>query len=93
MGLVFLQITMSAVREWAASQGGDIHKTVAVNKLGKCKTVLQMVALTLLLANRNGGGGDALGTAGVSLLYIAAGLALWSLVVYIRAMCNCLTRL
>jgi hypothetical protein len=38
-------------------------------------------------------GGDALGTAGVSLLYIAAGLALWSLVVYIRAMCNCLTRL
>ncbi|KAH8939075.1 hypothetical protein BDL97_15G018100 [Sphagnum fallax] len=87
------KITMSAVREWAASQGGDIHKTVAVNKLGKCKTVLQMVALTLLLANRNGGGGDALGTAGVSLLYIAAGLALWSLVVYIRAMCNCLTRL
>ncbi|KAH8939074.1 hypothetical protein BDL97_15G018100 [Sphagnum fallax] len=87
------EITMSAVREWAASQGGDIHKTVAVNKLGKCKTVLQMVALTLLLANRNGGGGDALGTAGVSLLYIAAGLALWSLVVYIRAMCNCLTRL
>jgi phosphatidylglycerophosphate synthase len=55
MGLVFLQITMSAVREWAAVQGGDIHKTVAVNKLGKFKTVLQMVALTLLLANRNGG--------------------------------------
>jgi CDP-diacylglycerol--glycerol-3-phosphate 3-phosphatidyltransferase len=49
------EITMSAVREWAASQGGDIHKTVAVNKLGKFKTVLQMVALTLLLANRNGG--------------------------------------
>jgi CDP-diacylglycerol--glycerol-3-phosphate 3-phosphatidyltransferase len=87
------EITMSAVREWAASQGGDIHKTVAVNKLGKWKTVLQMVALTLLLANRNGGGGDALGIAGVSLLYIAAGLALWSLVMYIRAMCNCLTRL
>ncbi|CAM6016678.1 unnamed protein product [Sphagnum balticum] len=87
------EITMSAVREWAASQGGDMHKTVAVNKLGKYKTVLQMVALTLLLANRNGGGGDALGIAGVSLLYIAAGLALWSLVVYIRAMCNCLTRL
>ncbi len=33
-------------------------------------------------------GGDALGTAGVSLLYIAAGLALWSLVVYIKAMCD-----
>ncbi|KAH9538668.1 hypothetical protein CY35_15G018800 [Sphagnum magellanicum] len=87
------EITMSAVREWAASQGGDIHKTVAVNKLGKWKTVLQMVALTLLLANRNGGGGDALGIAGVSLLYIAAALALWSLVMYIRAMCNCLRRL
>jgi hypothetical protein len=33
-------------------------------------------------------GGDALGTAGVSLLYVAAGLALWSLVVYIKAMCD-----
>lgn len=83
-----LQITMSAVREWAASQGEEMHKAVAVNKLGKWKTMSQMVALTLLLANRNGGGGDALGTAGVSLLYVAAGLALWSLVVYIKAMCD-----
>ncbi|CAK9224655.1 unnamed protein product [Sphagnum jensenii] len=88
IAIIGREITMSAVREWAASQGEEMHKAVAVNKLGKWKTMSQMVALTLLLANRNGGGGDALGTAGVSLLYVAAGLALWSLVVYIKAMCD-----
>jgi hypothetical protein len=38
-------------------------------------------------------GGDALGNAGVSLQYIAAGPVLWFLVVYIKAMCHCLSRL
>nr|XP_024388205.1 CDP-diacylglycerol--glycerol-3-phosphate 3-phosphatidyltransferase 2-like isoform X4 [Physcomitrium patens]XP_024388915.1 CDP-diacylglycerol--glycerol-3-phosphate 3-phosphatidyltransferase 2-like isoform X4 [Physcomitrium patens] len=82
------KITMSALREWAASQGGDVRQAVAVNSLGKWKTAAQMVALTLLLAGRDGGGGVALGAAGVSLLYVSAGLAVWSLVVYIRSMWN-----
>ncbi|XP_024388203.1 CDP-diacylglycerol--glycerol-3-phosphate 3-phosphatidyltransferase 2 isoform X2 [Physcomitrium patens] len=82
------EITMSALREWAASQGGDVRQAVAVNSLGKWKTAAQMVALTLLLAGRDGGGGVALGAAGVSLLYVSAGLAVWSLVVYIRSMWN-----
>nr|PNR45039.1 hypothetical protein PHYPA_014810 [Physcomitrium patens] len=49
------EITMSALREWAASQGGDVRQAVAVNSLGKWKTAAQMVALTLLLAGRDGG--------------------------------------
>lgn len=61
---------------------------MAVNSLGKWKTAAQMVALTLLLAGRDGGGGVALGATGVSLLYVSAGLALWSLAVYIRSMWN-----
>ncbi|GBG67111.1 hypothetical protein CBR_g81535 [Chara braunii] len=47
------EITMSAIREWAASQGGKMHKAVAVNSLGKWKTAMQMAALTLLLAIRD----------------------------------------
>jgi CDP-diacylglycerol--glycerol-3-phosphate 3-phosphatidyltransferase len=57
IAIIGREITMSAVREWAASQGEEMHKAVAVNKLGKWKTMSQMVALTLLLANRNGGYG------------------------------------
>jgi len=86
IAMIGREITMSALREWAASQGGDIHKAVAVNNLGKWKTATQMVALTLLLASRDGGGGAVIEVAGVSLLYVAAGLALWSLAVYIKAM-------
>lgn len=33
-------------------------------------------------------GGAALGAAGISLLYIAAGLALWSLAVYVKILWN-----
>ena len=33
---------MSALREWAASKGGDAHKAVAVNALGKWKTACQV---------------------------------------------------
>ncbi|CAM6032828.1 unnamed protein product [Sphagnum compactum] len=84
IAIIGREITMSALREWAASQGGNLHKAVAVSSLGKLKTASQMVAITLLLATQDGRGG-ALGATGVALLYIAAGLALWSLAVYIKA--------
>ncbi|EFN56690.1 hypothetical protein CHLNCDRAFT_51707 [Chlorella variabilis] len=45
------EITMSALREWAAASGGGAHK--AVNSLGKWKTALQMVSMSLLLVLRN----------------------------------------
>ncbi|KAK2979321.1 hypothetical protein RJ640_013285 [Escallonia rubra] len=79
-------ITMSAVREWAASQNSKLSEAVAVNNLGKWKTATQMTALTILLATRDSsltGAGILVGS-GVVLLYISAWLAVWSLYVYMR---------
>ncbi|KAH7439701.1 hypothetical protein KP509_04G073300 [Ceratopteris richardii] len=87
VAIIGREITMSAVREWAASQSGDILSAVAVNKLGKWKTASQMVALTILLATRSSCEGSSwymLIVLGVSLLYISAGLALLSLAVYMK---------
>lgn len=80
------EITMSAVREWAASQGSKLSGAVAVNNLGKWKTATQMISLTILLAIRDQSFTEIglLGTSGVALLYVSAGLALWSLVVYMK---------
>ncbi|KAM6582631.1 hypothetical protein CsatB_009633 [Cannabis sativa] len=84
IAIIGREITMSAVREWAASQDTKLLEAVAVNNLGKWKTATQMTALTILLAARDsslGGPGIFVAT-GVALLYISAGLAVWSLVVY-----------
>lgn len=89
------EITMSAVREWAASQGGDLQAAVAVNKLGKWKTAAQMLALTVLLATRDcsqSGFACLLVAAGVGMLYISAGLALWSLAVYMKGIWGALIK-
>lgn len=88
------EITMSALREWAASQGSKVLEAVAVNNLGKWKTATQMTALTVLLATRDcsHGGPAILVGFGVLLLYIAAGLAIWSFVVYMRKIWKVLLR-
>ncbi|ESW11078.1 hypothetical protein PHAVU_008G000300 [Phaseolus vulgaris] len=88
------EITMSALREWAASQGSKLLEVVAVNNLGKWKTATQMVALIILLATRDcsRGGPAILVGSGVVLLYISAGLSLWSFVVYTREICKVLRR-
>lgn len=80
------EITMSAVREWAASQSSKVLEAVAVNDLGKWKTATQMTALTILLITRDPSltGPGFLVSTGVVLLYLSAGLALWSLAVYMR---------
>ncbi|XP_016454995.1 CDP-diacylglycerol--glycerol-3-phosphate 3-phosphatidyltransferase 2 isoform X1 [Nicotiana tabacum] len=93
IAIIGREITMSAVREWAASQGGKLSEVqdppsmaVAVNNLGKWKTATQMTALTILLLARDislSGVGTLVGS-GVILLYISAWLAVWSLVVYMR---------
>ncbi|KAK2405699.1 CDP-diacylglycerol--glycerol-3-phosphate 3-phosphatidyltransferase [Trifolium repens] len=86
IAIIGREITMSAVREWAASQDSKLLEAVAVNNLGKWKTATQMTALAILLATRDsshGGAAFAVGS-GVALLYTSAGLALWSLVVYMR---------
>ena len=57
---------------------------MAVNYLGKIKTALQMIAITVLLAAdpTKHPEWDILGTI---LLYIAAILTLWTMVIYLRA--------
>ncbi|KAF5453488.1 hypothetical protein F2P56_028386, partial [Juglans regia] len=86
IAIIGREITMSAVREWAASQNSKLLEAVAVNNLGKWKTATQMTALTILLATRDSslGGPGVFVASGVGLLYISAGLSVWSLVVYMR---------
>ncbi|KAL3650038.1 hypothetical protein CASFOL_006441 [Castilleja foliolosa] len=86
IAIIGREITMSAVREWAASKDKKLLEAVAVNNLGKWKTASQMTALTILLAARDGSivGAGSLASSGVALLYVSAWLSLWSLVVYLR---------
>ncbi len=76
------EIAISALREWMAELGA--RATVAVSAIGKIKTVTQMVAITMLIYRD-----DLLGipiyTVGYVLLYMAAILTFWSMVVYLRA--------
>jgi len=46
------EITMSALREWAASASSEAHKAVKVNSLGKWKTVFQLSSCTMLMVCR-----------------------------------------
>lgn len=94
IAIIGREITMSAVREWAASQNTELLQAVAVNNLGKWKTATQMVALTVLLSTRDSSfaAPGALVISGVILLYISAGLAVWSLAVYMRKIWNVLLR-
>ncbi|KHN37289.1 CDP-diacylglycerol--glycerol-3-phosphate 3-phosphatidyltransferase 2-like [Glycine soja] len=95
IAIIGREITMSAVREWAASQDSKLLEAVAVNNLGKWKTATQMTALTILLATRDwshGGGAAIVVGSGVALLYTSAGLALWSLVVYMKKIWRVLLR-
>ena len=77
------EITISALREWMAQVGQS--KSVAVNFLGKVKTVSQLVAIPFLLFN-----GVLLGLfhtvpVGRALIWIAALITLLSMLVYLRA--------
>ena len=93
------EITMSAIREWAAAAGGEAHKAVAVNSFGKWKTATQLVALSVLLGVRDGcewlglagASADALVTGGVWCLYASAGLALLSLWIYMAGVVKYMT--
>jgi CDP-diacylglycerol--glycerol-3-phosphate 3-phosphatidyltransferase/cardiolipin synthase len=83
------EITVSALREWMAELGD--RSRVAVSMVGKVKTTAQMVAILLLIL------GDALfglplHDLGLVLLYIAALLTLWSMLLYLRAAWPSLTR-
>ncbi|ABK44386.1 CDP-diacylglycerol--glycerol-3-phosphate 3-phosphatidyltransferase [Magnetococcus marinus MC-1] len=78
--LVAREIVVMALREFMAGKGGG----VPVSQVGKWKTGVQMVAITMLLL------GDALfglplQPVGLLLLYISALLAVWSAFLYVRS--------
>jgi CDP-diacylglycerol--glycerol-3-phosphate 3-phosphatidyltransferase/cardiolipin synthase len=77
------EITISALREWMAQIGRS--KSVAVNILGKVKTVSQLVAIPFLLFNGVLFGWFHTVNVGRGLIWIAAFITLWSMVVYLRA--------
>ena len=76
------EIAVSALREWMAEAGK--RSSVAVSIIGKLKTVAQMVAIPFLLLDQPILGVDVF-TLGEGLLYLAAGLTLWSMIIYLRA--------
>ncbi len=76
------EIVISALREWMAELGK--RASVAVNIMGKVKTVVQIIAITMLLYF------DTLFELpmvklGELLLYLSAAFTLWSMVVYLRS--------
>ncbi|MGH8286811.1 MAG: CDP-diacylglycerol--glycerol-3-phosphate 3-phosphatidyltransferase [Steroidobacteraceae bacterium] len=82
MVIIGREIAISALREWMAEIGQ--RKKVAVSQLGKHKTILQIVGLSLLLYRW-----DLFGLStyalGIAFTVIAAALTLFSMFVYLRA--------
>jgi len=77
------EIVVSALREWMAELGE--RTSVAVSYIGKVKTGFQMTAITALLAiNPESDPGWQLALCYI-VLYAAAVLTLWSMMVYLKA--------
>ena len=76
------EIAISALREWMATIGAN--RSVAVHRIGKIKTGVQMVAIAFLLFN-----GPFLGLLdthwwGTVLIWVSAVLTVWSMVYYLK---------
>ncbi|HEY6865331.1 MAG TPA: CDP-diacylglycerol--glycerol-3-phosphate 3-phosphatidyltransferase [Burkholderiales bacterium] len=83
IGIIIIgrEIAISALREWMARIGEA--KSVAVNFLGKIKTISQMIAIPLLLFHERVGSLDAQ-RAGTYLIWLAALLTLISMLYYLK---------
>lgn len=82
MIIIGREILISALREWMAEMGN--RTSVAVSKVGKIKTTLQMIAIGgLLLADPMGNG--FINGVSILLLYVASLLTLWSMTIYLKA--------
>lgn len=77
--IVGREIVISALREWMAEIGN--RASVTVSHIGKVKTAIQMIALFLLLAYYPST--SSWGMIGFILIYLAAILTIWSMVIYI----------
>ena len=84
VGLIIIgrEIAISALREWMATVGQG--RSVAVAFIGKLKTVLQMVAIPLLLFEDNLFGLIDCSALGTVLIYVAAVLTVVSMLYYLR---------
>ncbi|MFV2057488.1 MAG: CDP-diacylglycerol--glycerol-3-phosphate 3-phosphatidyltransferase [Thiohalomonadales bacterium] len=76
------EIVISALREWMAELGERAQ--VAVSVIGKIKTFSQMLAILLLLYRQPIGSFSTV-EVGFFLLYLAAALTLWSMVIYLKS--------
>lgn len=76
------EIIVSALREWMAEIGK--RTSVAVSRIGKIKTILQMLSIILLLLYQPHHI-ILIKISGIILLYIAAILTLWSMIMYLKA--------
>ena len=76
------EIAISALREWMAQLGQA--KSVAVAYIGKLKTVLQMVAIPMLLFEDSLFGLIDCHALGTVLIYVAAVLTVVSMLYYLR---------
>ncbi len=86
--IVAREVIISALREWMASLGKRAN--VAVNDMGKAKTLLQMFAITGVIGIEPAGSGafiasDGWYVAALAFLVAAALLTFWSMVAYLRA--------
>ncbi|KTD16712.1 CDP-diacylglycerol--glycerol-3-phosphate 3-phosphatidyltransferase [Legionella jordanis] len=77
--IVGREIVISALREWMAEIGS--RASITVSYIGKVKTTVQMFALVLLLGFIPSQ--SWWGVLGFILLYIAAILTIWSMVIYL----------
>lgn len=80
--IICREIVISALREWMAELGK--RASVAVSSIGKIKTTLQIIAIVILLAFREGTY-PLFNDIGMVAMYAAAILTLWSMIVYLRA--------
>ncbi|GAA5444603.1 CDP-diacylglycerol--glycerol-3-phosphate 3-phosphatidyltransferase [Microbulbifer sp. NBRC 101763] len=80
--IICREIAVSGLREWMAELGQ--RSSVAVSYVGKIKTTAQMAAIIVLLAF-DVRDFPVMETLGYLLLYVAAALTLWTMVMYLRA--------
>jgi len=76
------EITVSALREWMAQIGASHN--VAVNWMGKFKTIVQMIAIPVLLFHDPLLGIIPVRPIGTLLIYLAALLTIYSMLLYLR---------
>ncbi len=82
MVIIGREIMISALREWMAEVGESAQ--VAVSSMGKLKTTLQMVSIIGFLLMSPASHPYLLIVSAI-LLYVAAILTLWSMLLYLRA--------